>query len=82
MGSALATETGAGGGGIGIGEDPRYFGGGGGGDENAPGIDTAQVGLWVLLGSLTMLFAAFTSAYRTGEPVRIGFGSVFPLCSG
>ena len=27
------------------------------------GLDTAQLGLWIALGSITMLFAAFTSAY-------------------
>ena len=52
-----------GGGGIGVGGDVGDFGGGGGGEEGALPFDTARVGLWVLLGSLTMLFAAFTSAF-------------------
>lgn len=46
------------------------FGGGGDGGDRGQPFDTAQIGLWVLLGSLTMLFASFTSAYlvrRTGS---------------
>lgn len=55
-------EVEPGSGGIGFSdEDSGYFGGGGG--EGSLGFDTAHFGLWVLLGSLTMLFAAFTSAY-------------------
>ncbi len=80
MDSALATETRAGGSGIGVSDDPRYFGGGGGESSTTPALDTAQLGLWVLLGSLTMLFAAFTSAYlvrRTGADwVRIDVPSL------
>jgi cytochrome c oxidase subunit 3 len=49
-----------GGGGIGY---ERGFGGGGGGGGDASSFDTDRIGLWVLLGSITMLFAAFTSAY-------------------
>ena len=48
--------------GIGVGGDAGDFGGGGG-REGAPPFDTARVGLLVFLGSLTMLFASFTSAY-------------------
>jgi cytochrome c oxidase subunit 3 len=56
------TKTGSGG--VGIGGDVGGFGGGGGGgEESAPLFDTAKVGLWAFLGSLTMLFAAFTSAF-------------------
>ena len=49
-------------GGGGIGADAGDFGGGGGGESSHP-FDTARLGLWVFLGSVTMLFAAFTSAY-------------------
>ncbi len=35
--------------------------GGGGGDKRR--TDTAKLGLWIAMGSITMLFAAFTSAY-------------------
>ena len=70
------TKTGSGG--VGIGDDVGGFGGGGGGGRGeAPAFDTAKVGLWVFLGSLTMLFAAFTSAYivrRAGTdwaPLRV-----------
>lgn len=49
--------------GIGVGGDVRDFGGGSGGEREGPAFDSAKVGLWVFLGSLTMLFAAFTSAY-------------------
>ncbi len=52
----------AGGGGIGIGADAGDFGDGRG-REGSPPFDTARLGLWVFLGSVTMLFAAFTSAY-------------------
>ena len=51
------------GGGIGVGGDVGDFGGGSGGGREGPVFDSAKVGLWVFLGSLTMLFAAFTSAY-------------------
>jgi cytochrome c oxidase subunit 3 len=54
--------TKSGGEGIGIGGDIGGFGGGGGGGGSLP-FDTPRVGLWVFLGSVTMLFAAFTSAY-------------------
>ena len=50
------------GGGIGVGGDVGDFGGGGGGKSAVP-FDSARIGLWVFLGSVTMLFAAFTSAY-------------------
>jgi cytochrome c oxidase subunit 3 len=69
--------TKTGGGGVGIGGDVGDFGGGGGGGREAPVFDTAKVGLWVFLGSLTMLFAAFTSAFivrRAGAdwaPLRV-----------
>lgn len=36
---------------------------GSGGGEAAYRIETAKLGIWVALGSITMLFAAFTSAY-------------------
>lgn len=51
--------------GIGVGGDVGDFGGGGrgGGWEGERPFDTAKVGLWVFLGSVTMLFSAFTSAY-------------------
>jgi cytochrome c oxidase subunit 3 len=39
-------------------------GGGGGGRRDEPlAFDTARLGLWLLLATITMLFAAFTSAY-------------------
>ncbi len=53
-----AAKTGGGG----IGADAGDFGGGGGGESSRP-FDTARLGLWVFLGSVTMLFASFTSAY-------------------
>jgi cytochrome c oxidase subunit 3 len=34
-----------------------------GGGESLHRIETAKLGLWVAMGSITMLFAAFTSAY-------------------
>ena len=55
------TKPGAGG--LGVGGDAGEYGGGGGGGREGPIFDTAKVGLWVFLGSLTMLFAAFTSAF-------------------
>lgn len=36
------------------------YGKGGGGNQR---LETAKLGLWVAMGSITMLFAAFTSAY-------------------
>jgi cytochrome c oxidase subunit 3 len=36
---------------------------GGGGEEAARSIETKKLGLWAAMGSVTMLFAAFTSAY-------------------
>jgi cytochrome c oxidase subunit 3 len=39
------------------------FGDYGGGGEALRRIETAKLGLWVAMGSITMLFAAFTSAY-------------------
>ncbi len=39
------------------------FGDYGSGGEAAHRIETAKLGIWIALGSLTMLFAAFTSAY-------------------
>lgn len=41
----------------------KGFGDYGSGDEAAQRIETAKLGIWVALGSITMLFAAFTSAY-------------------
>jgi cytochrome c oxidase subunit 3 len=38
-------------------------GGGGGGRDEPLAFDTARLGLWLLLATITMLFAAFTSAY-------------------
>jgi len=55
--------TKTGGGGVGVGGHAGEFGGGGGGGRGGPLFDTAKVGLWAFLGSVTMLFAAFTSAY-------------------
>jgi cytochrome c oxidase subunit 3 len=43
--------------------DRGYGDYGSGGGEAAHRIETAKLGLWVALGSMTMLFAAFTSAY-------------------
>lgn len=64
MQSALTeTEVKPGGGSFGPTRHDSWAFGGGGGGEGRLGVDTAQIGLWVLLGSLTMLFAAFTSAY-------------------
>ena len=60
----IRTETKPGGGGRDISHDDFGGFGGGGGDGGGEGsFETARVGLWVLMGSLTMLFAAFTSAY-------------------
>lgn len=53
-----AAKTGGGG----IGADAGGFEGGGGREGSHP-FDTARLGLWVFLGSVTMLFASFTSAY-------------------
>jgi len=39
------------------------FGGDGEGGDAAHRLETAKLGLWVAMGSITMLFAAFTSAY-------------------
>lgn len=39
------------------------FGDYGSGGEAARRIETAKLGIWLALGSITMLFAAFTSAY-------------------
>lgn len=39
------------------------FGDYGSGGESAKRAETAKLGLWIALGSVTMLFAAFTSAY-------------------
>ena len=41
----------------------KGFGDYGSGGEAARRIETAKLGLWIALGSMTMLFAAFTSAY-------------------
>ncbi len=41
----------------------RGFGDYGSGGEAARRIETAKLGIWLTLGSITMLFAAFTSAY-------------------
>lgn len=41
----------------------RHFGDYGSGGETAYRIETAKLGLWLGLGTITMLFAAFTSAY-------------------
>ena len=54
-----AKETGGGGPDI----VDRGFGDYGSGGEAAKRIETAKLGLWIALGSVTMLFAAFTSAY-------------------
>src|SRR5712691_1092600 len=45
-------------------DDSSGFGaeGGGGGEPNLP-FNTAQLGVWALLATLSMLFAGFTSAY-------------------
>lgn len=43
--------------------DKGYGDYGSGGGEAAQRIETAKLGLWVALGSMTMLFASFTSAY-------------------
>ena len=64
------------GGGIGIGADAGDFGGGGGRGGSHP-FDSARLGLWIFLGSGTMLCASFTSAYlvrRAGSdwaPIQI-----------
>ena len=42
--------------------DPGYGDYGSGGDA-AKRLDTAKLGIWIALGSISMLFAAFTSAY-------------------
>jgi len=41
----------------------KGFGDYGSGGEAAARIETAKLGIWIALGSITMLFAAFTSAY-------------------
>lgn len=48
---------------------------GSGGGDAAQRIDNAKLGLWIALGSMTMLFAAFTSAYI----VRSAGGDWVPL---
>lgn len=53
----------------------KGYGGDGSGGESAKRIETAKLGLWVGLGSITMLFAAFTSAYI----VRSAGGDWVPL---
>lgn len=57
------TKTGGGGGVDILGPGYGDYGRGPGGDPAQHRIDTAKLGLWVFLGSVTMLFAAFTSAY-------------------
>ena len=50
------------------GRGPLAHGDGGGGGTSAP-FDPAQFGLWAFLGTVSMLFIGFTSAYivrRTG----------------
>lgn len=56
-------RTGSGGGHDDILEGPGFGDYGSGGDSSARRIETAKLGLWIVLGSITMLFAAFTSAY-------------------
>ena len=51
------------------------FGDYGQGGDGARRIETAKLGLWVAMGSITMLFAAFTSAYI----VRSAGGDWVPL---
>lgn len=48
-----------------VGDSDNHFEGFGGdhGRESGVPLNTAQVGLWALLGTLSMLFAGFTSAY-------------------
>ena len=58
----VLTKQAANTGGAGFGADSGDFGGGGGRESLHP-FDSARLGLWVFLGSVTMLFAAFTSAY-------------------
>src|SRR5262245_41061850 len=42
--------------------EPGYGDYGRGGDDSGR-MDSAKLGLWIAMGSITMLFAAFTSAY-------------------
>jgi len=55
----------------------RGYGGGDGGRGETPGfpVPTAKLGLWLLMGSVTMLFSAILSVYV----VRMGFGDWRPL---
>jgi cytochrome c oxidase subunit 3 len=53
----------AGGGGRGADLFDGGFGDYGSGGDAAKRIETAKLGIWIALGSITMLFAAFTSAY-------------------
>lgn len=62
MSSTLTPTKTGGGGGVDV-LGPSYGDYGPGGDAAQHRIDTAKLGLWVALGSVTMLFAAFTSAY-------------------
>jgi cytochrome c oxidase subunit 3 len=55
--------------------EPGYGDNGRGGGEAAHRIETAKLGLWLALGTITMLFAAFTSAYI----VRSAGGDWAPL---
>jgi cytochrome c oxidase subunit 3 len=61
MARALTEPAGSSGGGIDL-QEPGY-GDYGRGGESARRIETAKLGLWLALGTVTMLFAAFTSAY-------------------
>lgn len=56
-------RTGSGGGHDDVFARPGFGDYGSGGDSAAHRIETAKLGLWIVLGSISMLFAAFTSAY-------------------
>ena len=68
-------RAGTGGGHDGIVDPPGFGDYGPGGGFAAHRIETAKLGVWVLLGTITMLFAAFTSAYI----VRSAGGDWTPL---
>lgn len=52
-----------------FGGDGRFPGGGGGAVPGRPEASAASIAVWLLVGSITILFAAFTSTYlaRRGE---------------
>ncbi|HXV59639.1 MAG TPA: heme-copper oxidase subunit III [Vicinamibacteria bacterium] len=62
MAETLARPNASGGGGLDV-LEPGFGGDGRPGEPSRRQVETAKLGLWIALGSVTMLFAAFTSAY-------------------